>query len=409
MAKRKSRRRCSALHCKNSSAKNPDLSFYRFPKDKERSARWIQNTGRKDLLKRTPDYLYTNYRICSHHFEPGKILPTGRLVWNAVPTIFHSGMSKPREIDQVSRTHAVVMQNASRQDENNDNSLKTYSKIIQARAEIQKRHTYAKPATWLSTQVPLAYLNQEPDAVNYQAAPGPMLYTGPAEDGRAHVNKVTQSSSELQQIERLRTQVLHLQASLVRAKNQALNCRCSRSASSEEALIYQRQTKATEMQTGGKKKRTKAQCLATERVRVHRLRKKVAQLQARLKETKKDPSSVECIVEKASEYLSGTALQFFASQLRIAKRRAQGRRYSQQDKHFAWSLYQQNPMAYKFCRKIFALPTALYLRRVKMRPKVTDASPEGLRATPCEKNAVQTATCEAGPLSASSEKDPGLQ
>ena len=54
-----------------------------------RSDRWVQSTRRSDLLNKSPKYLHNNCRICSMHFEPSQILCTGRLVWNAVPTIFN--------------------------------------------------------------------------------------------------------------------------------------------------------------------------------------------------------------------------------------------------------------------------------------------------------------------------------
>ena len=53
-----------------------------------RCAKWVQNSRRKDLLGKSPMYLYHNCRLCSKHFEDNQILSTGRLVWNAVPTKF---------------------------------------------------------------------------------------------------------------------------------------------------------------------------------------------------------------------------------------------------------------------------------------------------------------------------------
>ncbi|XP_071477282.1 uncharacterized protein [Diadema antillarum] len=80
---------CSALNCTNTYTKlSAGSSLYRFPKDPGRCARWVQNTRRKDLLGKSPLYLYNNCRLCSKHFEDGQILCTGRLVWNAVPTKF---------------------------------------------------------------------------------------------------------------------------------------------------------------------------------------------------------------------------------------------------------------------------------------------------------------------------------
>ncbi|XP_071504974.1 uncharacterized protein [Diadema antillarum] len=93
-ASSKSTAYCSAIHCRNRQNKRPDLSFFRFPRDPERSRKWIQNTGRKDLLIKfddTPLYLSNNCRLCSEHFETSQFSnkkTKNRLNWNAVPTIF---------------------------------------------------------------------------------------------------------------------------------------------------------------------------------------------------------------------------------------------------------------------------------------------------------------------------------
>ncbi|GFO31940.1 52 kda repressor of the inhibitor of the protein kinase [Plakobranchus ocellatus] len=64
---------CSAINCRHSRQHNPDLSFFRFPKDPERSKQWLLNSGRLDLLegprKRTPKQLYNSRVFCSDHFE----------------------------------------------------------------------------------------------------------------------------------------------------------------------------------------------------------------------------------------------------------------------------------------------------------------------------------------------------
>ncbi|XP_055500197.1 uncharacterized protein LOC129702495 [Leucoraja erinacea] len=82
---------CSAIHCTNRQCRRPDLSFFRFPNNKERCRQWVQNTRRHDLLHRTPVYLSNNCRLCSEHFELYQFSnkrTKNRLNWNAVPTLF---------------------------------------------------------------------------------------------------------------------------------------------------------------------------------------------------------------------------------------------------------------------------------------------------------------------------------
>ena len=44
---------CSAVNCKRNRFDNPELSFFRFPKDAERYQRWKVNTRRDDIKKKT--------------------------------------------------------------------------------------------------------------------------------------------------------------------------------------------------------------------------------------------------------------------------------------------------------------------------------------------------------------------
>ncbi|KAK3879437.1 hypothetical protein Pcinc_015989 [Petrolisthes cinctipes] len=81
---------CASIRCTNSRKKKPDLSFFRFPKDKERSRRWVQHSRREDLLGRTSESLYRSCVFCAEHFEDSQFMNSDKkkLVWDAVPTKF---------------------------------------------------------------------------------------------------------------------------------------------------------------------------------------------------------------------------------------------------------------------------------------------------------------------------------
>ena len=55
---------CAAYGCSNSTAKDPDLYFMRFPDDRELCRQWLHNTGRGGAWKPTK-----HSRLCSEHFE----------------------------------------------------------------------------------------------------------------------------------------------------------------------------------------------------------------------------------------------------------------------------------------------------------------------------------------------------
>ena len=102
--------------------------------------------------------------------------------------------------------------------------------------------------------------------------------------------------------------------------------------------------------------------VSSQRVKIHRLKGKIKTLQASLEKASKS-RSINNIIKNAGRYLDTNTLDFFASQLIIGKHRLKGRRYTNKDKLFAFALHYQSPSAYKFCRKIFALPCERSLRR----------------------------------------------
>uniref|UniRef100_T1J2Y5 THAP-type domain-containing protein n=1 Tax=Strigamia maritima TaxID=126957 RepID=T1J2Y5_STRMM len=88
---RRARRFCAAPDCDNNS-ESCTLSFFSFPKDPERSKKWIENSGRFDLIAKKPLDLSKNTYLCTNHFEDSNFSniknKKNRLTPTAVPTIF---------------------------------------------------------------------------------------------------------------------------------------------------------------------------------------------------------------------------------------------------------------------------------------------------------------------------------
>ena len=68
---RKKSQRCSAINCTNGRYEYEclGLSFFRFPRVKERCKKWLVNCRRLDLLYKSPRELYTSNVLCEMHFE----------------------------------------------------------------------------------------------------------------------------------------------------------------------------------------------------------------------------------------------------------------------------------------------------------------------------------------------------
>ncbi|XP_048388331.2 52 kDa repressor of the inhibitor of the protein kinase-like isoform X2 [Stegostoma tigrinum] len=92
---------CAAPNCSRGSTNYPDLPFFRFPRDRERCQKWVENCRRADLENRSAEQLHKQYRLCARHFEQSLICTNSPyrtvLKDNAVPTLFDltSHLNKP--------------------------------------------------------------------------------------------------------------------------------------------------------------------------------------------------------------------------------------------------------------------------------------------------------------------------
>ncbi|KAM3601940.1 uncharacterized protein V6R79_021604 [Siganus canaliculatus] len=80
---------CAVPNC--TSGKSDPQPLYRFPRDPERSKKWIEKCQRPDLTDKSPDELFRFYRLCGKHFETSSISgdsPSTMLKEDAVPTVF---------------------------------------------------------------------------------------------------------------------------------------------------------------------------------------------------------------------------------------------------------------------------------------------------------------------------------
>ena len=82
---------CSAINCKNSQRKTPTLKCFHCPKDKDRCAKWVQNSRRQDLKNKPLAYCLRNIVFCQEHFEDSNFMNEKRdkLTWFAAPTLFN--------------------------------------------------------------------------------------------------------------------------------------------------------------------------------------------------------------------------------------------------------------------------------------------------------------------------------
>ncbi|KAK6635348.1 hypothetical protein RUM44_000599 [Polyplax serrata] len=108
--------------CENTSAKNPMVSFFRFPKENKRCRDWADRCG---LAKSHDKYgtlrFYKSFRICSDHFDPNDIVFDGRkkrLLQSAVPQLLLNSKSgdsaQPEVVGQLKEPRVKMVQNFCR-------------------------------------------------------------------------------------------------------------------------------------------------------------------------------------------------------------------------------------------------------------------------------------------------------
>ena len=86
-------RYCAAHGCNNNKKRNPNLTFFVVPKDRndpDRWKRWIQYSRRADLMDKSFEYCNKYIAFCPIHFERSQFMNDKRnkLIFNAVPTLF---------------------------------------------------------------------------------------------------------------------------------------------------------------------------------------------------------------------------------------------------------------------------------------------------------------------------------
>ncbi|KAL7303289.1 hypothetical protein TKK_0004481 [Trichogramma kaykai] len=98
---------CAFKNCRGLSRRDK-RSFFRFPKDPERSKQWVRACNRNDLLEKTPIELFNSYRVCAKHFTDSMFLNDlrNRLQPNSVPT--HFSQQQPDQIQQVGNNNETT-------------------------------------------------------------------------------------------------------------------------------------------------------------------------------------------------------------------------------------------------------------------------------------------------------------
>ncbi|XP_045120015.1 uncharacterized protein LOC123509643 isoform X2 [Portunus trituberculatus] len=110
---------------------------------------------------------------------------------------------------------------------------------------------------------------------------------------------------------------------------------------------------------------------AKTRQTLHRYRNQILRLRKQLQsKLSKTSCTSKNLFKNVTKHLNPKLVSFMASQIKQGKRKANGRRYSKEEKMLALATYYTSPRAYRFLASLFTLPAFgtlhTWLRRIQM-------------------------------------------
>ena len=312
---------CSALNCSNSTKKNPELSFFYFPKKPANCKKWIINTRRLDLQNVSPTYANKNLRLCANHFEDSQffsILKRNRLERDAVPTLFSGITNEP-------------------------------PKIKMKRSLPQRNHDLPpkKPRKRRKFKI-------QDDDLPELFNPEPTLQA----DNNSHEVTIEDDVNDE-----------FLEGSSTSEPTQP--------ATDYDDLLKESQKESLRLKIDLKKSK---RIIRNKNKKIKELSDKVKCLNDRLGSEDRSRLSGTLAKEEVIEFIdknfdAGTAL-LLSTQVRLMGRAKRGERFTDKDKELALSIYYQSPKCYKFLRKYLHLPSKSTLERwiknIKVKPGISD-------------------------------------
>ncbi len=323
---------CAAYNCNvNRYNSDPIISLFRFPSDEERCTKWVINSRRGDLDKKSSKELNKNYRMCGKHFEDSQFMNPSvknKLVWNAVPTIFDVPNPPKLITPQRPLPSKRIMTDASDRPQK-----KAKPSPAEVTPETPTSHRLSDGES--PTQIHL------PDKPNHdQSTP-----TVP-DQGRSTIRG-------------------HGTPSSLGSPPTPLSSQSSR-GSPDTPRKKKLKRKIKKLQTS-----------------LWRLRKKSGEAETKKGPMTKKRAKVEHVMSEVQQYLDPTTYQFVQKQVEMAQKKNKGNRWTISDKMMALSIHNQSRKAYKMLSKIFKLPSESTLKRclknTNINPGFTDKVFEGLK------------------------------
>jgi len=270
-----------------------------------RCKQWRINLRRSDLDKMTPAYLNKNYRLCSKHFEDSQFMNSKRdkLVWNALPSLF----DVPNPVEPVTPMRRIITKC-----EVASTTPKRKSRRI---ATDQPAHLTESPLPNTADTLDMDHI----DIVSASVPPTAVDATVEKTQQPCHCSSNSTDSNSMNSPRK------------VKLKRQLYNLRRQ----------FQRAARRTSV-TGN---------CSLNNFNISR------------KVPAKKRAAANHALSELQQLLPAATFAIVKSQVLMAMVHKQGRRWSQQDKLFALSVFYQSRKAYKLLCKVLCLPSPRTLQR----------------------------------------------
>ncbi|CAM1312804.1 Uncharacterised protein g6093 [Pycnogonum litorale] len=395
---------CVAKHCENgrhNSQTRKDLIYHKFPNDEERTRAWLVAVGRQDLCDDLEYFecFQLTHRICSEHFTEKDFVerPTGIhrrpvLKRNAIPCLIMANENKRSKIFKSNKTVSKVAA-----------CISPRSKLLPTEQQVN---------------VDSVKLENQPEEMFYISEIDASLHSTNASVDIALANGDDVQDTKLNIVivppkQKASPSKLTVKRKKITASKNSKKKGLIIASNSNDYF----ETKAFNLETPETSKSKKSSSNSTvplskfneamKKLRAsqslnYRRKNRISILKNRLKAeiAKNSRFSINSMVmNELKECLSATALEFIRNQLEQKAKLHQARRYTEEFKVIAFSIYYFSAKCYQFLSKIFFLPSERSLQRwIKEDPTLVELKEKGIPEQVSNLNSTSTVVKEVAEM-----------
>ncbi|XP_065149841.1 uncharacterized protein [Paramisgurnus dabryanus] len=389
------RTQCSAIHCKNYQCNNSDVAFHRFPKEPDRCAKWVQNLRNASLMGMSSQRLNTNYRVCSAHFDASQFKRScdvhAGLKWNAVPTVV-SAPDPPAPLDlKLKRKRPKKCQELPSKKRTKSfivdlpNAVSSTADSVEQPPDSKTSHDASvagpsTPPTPLLPPVSLPPVSLPPvslppvslppvslPSVSLPSVSLPPVSLPPVSLPPVSLPPVSLPPVSLPPVSLPPVSLPPVSLPPVSLPPVSLPPvslpPVSLPTMSLPTMSLPTMSLPTDLEAAAAREKVLKKNIKNLRVQVCRMKAKIRNMN-QLNKTRKASVNKETVMEELKKLLPAKTYAFMRTQIRVSQRKANGFRWTTQDKAFFLSLLHASPKCYRLLLDVFCMPSVRTLQKL---------------------------------------------